>query len=296
MRNSWKIFWAAWVGTFGVVGGIIGLFPDLLDYRVALSVAFLAAPLLFWCYELSEECKRQFEAEIAPGTSALGRRHLRNKVIRVEEANVDDLKDIAAQEAEVYSKEDAIPYDVLFDWYSKNPCGFLKILKEDQLIGHLNMLPVKETVVAALRSGQMRERELRAVNLWSPEEKRHVRTIYVESIAMPEASQQLRPLALVAVLESFVKHVKCLACPTKLETVIAMAATKEGGALLEKLDFTVCGSVGPADSKHRIYEAPYRRAAVCIRQFLGPPAPGESSGFAPRRRLRRPRIVPPITS
>ncbi len=77
---------------------------------------------------------------------------------RISQATEIDIEWIAEQEACCFSSEDAVPLETLKDWYNSNPTGFFILEKNDEIIGHIDFLPIKPATMKRLSAGTLTEK------------------------------------------------------------------------------------------------------------------------------------------
>jgi hypothetical protein len=170
----------------------------------------------------------------------------------IEPATLDDVRWIAELEALMYSA-DAVPFEVLGDWYLKNPRGFWILKRDGRRVGHIDLLPVKPEALEKFVRGEIVEREIRGVDLYSPADRSLARKLYVESVAVSPA--EARPGLVSHLLSRFHELVDCLADPNQVSAVYAIAATGAGQRFLNHLGFSVVQAGRDRKDGHDLFAA-----------------------------------------
>ncbi len=123
--------------------------------------------------------------------------------------------------------------EIKLPWWRKNPYIFYVVYdKDNNVCANLNLLPLKEDCYYKIRDGIIDERDIHPDDLYSPEEKKLVRYIYVEGINCPNDIHRKDFLA-------FSDHwIKQIADVQRRDIVLgAIAGTTLGRDLLEALEF-----------------------------------------------------------
>jgi hypothetical protein len=172
---------------------------------------------------------------------------------KIEATTPDEIGLIAKLEAEMYSSRDAVPEDILRAWYSQNPNGFSTIKYKGQVIGHVDLLPLKSNVLGRFRDGVITEQEIRGSDLFSAEESELVRTVYVESVALAGSNGLTRAQAVKHVLLNAIDLVSRVGDPQRIENIFAVAATSSGKRFLKALGFSIVSSAQDRRDQHDLY-------------------------------------------
>ena len=176
---------------------------------------------------------------------------------KVEPATSTDISWIAGFEAKVFSKDDAVPEQILRDWYNQSPNGFSTVKRDGQRIGHVNLLPLNDSVFSKFVSGLITERQIRGSELHSPGERGLVTNIYVESLVIiPPSGYAAAPAARYLLLNGM-SLIDRIGDPERIESVIAVAATNQGQRLLRALGFGVVSYAKDRKDRHDLYAAPF---------------------------------------
>ncbi len=172
---------------------------------------------------------------------------------KIEQAASEDIRWIAKFEAEMYSAEDAVPEDILRDWYSQNPTGFSTIKYKGKMIGHVDLLPLRSSVLGRFMDGDITEREIRGSDLFSAGEPELIRTIYVESVALAASNGLTRALAVKHVLLNWMDMISRVGDPRRIENIFAVAATSSGKRFLKALGFSIVSQAQDRKDQHDLY-------------------------------------------
>ena len=160
---------------------------------------------------------------------------------------------IAGLEAAFYSEEDAIPRELLEDWYRKNSGGFFILRRNDgEKVGHVDFLSLRPGVLQALLEGEIVEREIRGEDLFTVQERDAVRDVYLESIIISE-NGPFRRAARQCLLNRFIQMVGNLGDPGQVKRVHAIAATDKGASFLGRMGFAVAKSGRERKDQHDFY-------------------------------------------
>jgi hypothetical protein len=169
-------------------------------------------------------------------------------------ADKTDVDWIAAQEAEVYSADDAIPAEIMQEWFAANPYAFIVICDcHSARVGHLNILPIKPNTLNMLIEGKIRERDIRGDSMYSVAERELVSGLWVESIALNISNRYLRARALLNVFEKAREIIERLADPARLSNFYALSATRAGDCLIKRFGFQVASPRDKRSDSHDLY-------------------------------------------
>jgi len=149
-------------------------------------------------------------------------------MIAISVAAPEDLPWIAALELRHYGATRAVAAARLAEWYEANPNGFL-VAREHE--AHVTVLPLKPAMLRALMAGTKGENDIRAADIVRPEDRKSVRTLYIESVVAETID------VLGALLLTFNRHVARLAQPESIEEVVVCPSTCAGDRLVADLGF-----------------------------------------------------------
>jgi hypothetical protein len=172
---------------------------------------------------------------------------------KIEPATSTDISWIAGFEAQVYSKDDAVPELILTDWFARNPNGFSTIKRDGERIGHIDLLPLNDSAFSRFTRGVITEREIRGSELHASEERDLVTNIYVESLAVIPPDGFAAAPAIRHLLFSCMALIERVGNPERIENIIAVAATNEGQRLLQALGFDVLSYAKDRKDRHDLY-------------------------------------------
>jgi hypothetical protein len=173
-------------------------------------------------------------------------------------AHKSDVDWVAAQEAKVYSEDDAIPSEILQEWFAANPYAFNIICDlHAARVGHLNLIPIKPNTLQMLLDGKIRERDVRADSIYSAAERDAVSCLWVESITIDVPNPYLRARALLNVFERAHDTIERLAHPASLTHFYALSATRAGDNLIKRFGFKVASARNKRTDGHDLYCASY---------------------------------------
>jgi hypothetical protein len=194
-----------------------------------------------------------------PSQEALIEEQMRYEIVQ---ATKDDIIWASMLAGRVYLGDDIIPQHVMLDWYKANPHGF-SIIKTSSgtRVGNLDILPLKTSTLERFLQGDLIERNITGDCLYSSAERDCIRKLYVESFVALDRDLRPRPNpgAVGATLRSFPNLVSRLCDSLQVESVYAMAASKEGKRMLTDLGFqAICGAKSRRDG-HDMYCAEYSK-------------------------------------
>ena len=149
-------------------------------------------------------------------------------MISISVATADDLPWIAELELRHYGPMRAVAAARIREWYGANPNGFLVVREHD---AHVTVLPLKPPMLRALMDGTKSENDIRAADIFTPADRRSVRTLYIESV-IAEGIEVLGAMVL-----TFNRHVMRLAEPEQMEEVVVCPSTRAGDLLVANLGF-----------------------------------------------------------
>jgi hypothetical protein len=179
-----------------------------------------------------------------------------------------DMGQIAAHQAEWYAPADAIPKEILTEWFKANPNGFIIICDGNgDNIGHLDLLPIREKTLDLLKRGAIRERDVRGESLHPPEERALIADLWLESIVVTERNRHRRARVLLGIMRQAEQLLDRLADPDKLQNYYAIAATPAGDDLLSRLGFSKSVDVDARVDAHFLHQANSASVIRKVRAF-----------------------------
>ena len=186
----------------------------------------------------------------------------------IRQATGEEIDWIADLEARTY-EHDAVPIDVLRAWYRTNPNGFSVLHTEDEeMIGHIDLLPLKPAGVALLIGGKETERSITPDMLYPPEEGLLVEAVYIESIIVKDKYKELKPKALYTILANFETLVGRVSDPSKVKEIYGIAASEKGERLMRQLGFRLVNRESERVDQHPLYVAIFDDIKANIRTIL----------------------------
>lgn len=173
-------------------------------------------------------------------------------------AGIADIGWIAALEKSVYSGIDAIPFNILNDWYLANQNVFYII--RDPLgngVGHIDVLPLRPAVLQRFIRGEILEKDIRGADIFSLNEKEQITGLYIESLAIPYLKGYARACALRDALAG-IRMIICTICtPNPLTTLYAMPASPEGLKLMKRMNFRLLVDGKTRKDGYGMYAVPF---------------------------------------
>jgi len=272
------------VGVFLALSGLIGVVVQILSLSGALRTASLIAvfglltALGLWVFVSGVTTKRRAHKAL-PEIETI---EDICTTYRALQATIEEMDWISTLEHNVYSAVDAVPREVLLEWYGTNPRGFSVIkMPNNAKVGHIDLLPIRPATFERFFSGAIVEREIRGDSLYSAAEREKITSLYVESIILCPPKGFSNAPAILCVLSAFEQLAARLCDPERLENVFAIAASRSGERLLRRLGFDIIKAADARKDGHDLFMAPYgelRRniAAICSSRFPDPPEPGQT--------------------
>lgn len=244
---------ATCISAIGVISGVSGILsaPDnIRTYIVFASIAAVSIICLVYLLFLIQNSRRQ---SIGVDISVL------DASFNIVPANDSDLRWIAELQKSVYSKADAVPFRVLKEWFHVFSNGFFVIVdKDNNRVGHIDILPIKESTLALYKLGELTETEIRGESLYSSAEKDKIEDIYIESLIISPKYTSIRPFALRDLMRSLPEIVSRIGNRATIKRVSAMAATRDGERILKRLGFRLISDTHERRDGHRMFEASFK--------------------------------------
>lgn len=250
LRNAFAVFAA--------IAGLIGVAVQLLTApsrmrTVTLVLLFGVALVLAITVVIPEVLRYYRAARALPADTDL---ESVSAAYRVEQATSEEVGWIAVLEASVYSTEDAIPERLLREWFSMNHTGFSIVKTADgQPIGHLDILPLRPATLDAFLKGDIVEREIRGDSLYSVDDRRLIKHLYVESIILRPPKPLSNAVAIMSVLSNISSIVERVADLQTAERIYAIAATPSGERVMRRLGFELLSAGDRRKDGHNLFAA-----------------------------------------
>ena len=225
----------AFLGILSAVAGIATI-PNQFSYTGKIISVILISS--FISYALYEYIRRRFSR------TSFGCCGIPGYGIRM--AKLDDLRKICDLQKYFYGN-DGVPLQLYQEWFEANPEGFFVLQKttfnadntfSKELIGHFTFLAVKSDIFNIYRQGKMIEQGIRGENLYKPNEKSKMDSIYIESL-MIEDDPISRSEGIRIIIRMMDTMLSKFCGDHNPESVFAMAATDNGVKTLEKWGFVL---------------------------------------------------------
>lgn len=186
-------------------------------------------------------------------------------------ASEADISEIARQQAEWYTATDAIPQEILMEWFRANPNGFIIVCDENgKNIGHVDLLPIKEKTLDLLKRGTIREKDVRGDSIHPPSERISITDLWLESIVITEKNQLRRARILLGIMRQARERLDKLADPQRVRNFYAISATSAGEDLLERLGFSKNADAGERIDAHILHQANSGTVRKHINSYVKP--------------------------
>jgi hypothetical protein len=174
---------------------------------------------------------------------------------RIIPATPDDLSWIAGKEEEVYGHNpvDVMPVELLQSWYRKNPSCFWMIMRgNSERIGNIYVVPLKPDVLARLIAGEIKERDIKAKDIYSQSESSEINSLHVVSLVCQGSSR-----AVLMCLRSFSQIVQTICNPRQVSHIYALSASVRGDSLIRHSGFQEIRSAAERSDGHPCYSIKY---------------------------------------
>ena len=246
-KRTWtRIFVAT-----GTVAAIVAIMNNP-DFEDGLTKVLVLTCLLFLGLAVYPVLKDQLNT--GQGIKPL----LINSSCSIRAAREIDLLCIYDHQKRAYSSADAVPHEVLLDWYQANPNGFNIIENgEGKVIGHFDVLPIRKSTLLRYKKGEIKETEILGDCLYPPDEKSGVTDLYIESFVVLDTNKHSRPIAVREVLRSFREIVCRVADPMNVDSIFGMAATSDGNDIMEHLGFQVVSGSDSRKDGHVMFQVDF---------------------------------------
>ena len=250
LRNAFAAF-AAIAGLIGVAVALltapsgIRTVTLVLLFGVALVLVIkVAIPIVLTYYRGSHALPSDIDLDIV------------SAAYRVEQATSDEIRWIAELESFVYSKDDAIPEHLLREWFSVNHTGFSIVKTADgKPVGHLDILSLRPATLDAFLKGDIIEREIRGDSLYSVDDRRLIKHLYVESIILRPPKPLSNAAAIMSVLSHMASIIERVADLETVERIYAIAATPAGERVMRRLGFELLSAGDRRNDGHDLFAA-----------------------------------------
>jgi hypothetical protein len=175
--------------------------------------------------------------------------------VTVRMALVGDLPWIAELERHHYGGMRAVAASRIRIWYEANPKGFLVICLAGERAGHATLLPLRPAMVQGLIEGVKSETDIEAADIYGPEERESVRSVYLESVIA-------QPIELFGhFIGGFQHHVAGIADPHLLDSIYLCPMTRPGRLIVSNLGFQRIRRPDPALDHPPLYAASFAALA-----------------------------------
>lgn len=169
-------------------------------------------------------------------------------------ATKDDMDWIASQQSHFYSPADCISNELLREWFAHNERGFFIIQAHNsQKIGHVDILPLRDEILSEFKNGNITEKDIRGIDIYSKQEAKYIRNLYIESVALikyPGSSNYPLVKFVMAELRSIIGHI----CPIEqIEMLYAIEGSLAGERLMRHLGFVECGNPQLRKDRHKFF-------------------------------------------
>jgi class 3 adenylate cyclase len=186
----------------------------------------------------------------------------------LRQATPEEVEWIADLEARTYGS-DAAPREVLRGWYKANPNGFSVLHTETgEMIGHIDLLPLKPSGVAFLTGGNDREKWLAPEMLYPAEEAHLAEAVFIESIIIKDKYNELKPKALHTILAEFESLVGRVSDTGRVKDVYGIATSEKGERLVRQLGFRLISRRGEHTYLYPLYVASYDDINANVKAIL----------------------------
>jgi len=240
------------LSTIGAISGIAGILtsPDNIRLMSFYGILFVIS-ISFVVYIISLlSSKSNKSIGVDP--------QIIDASFTIRGADEDDIRWIARLQKSVYSKNDAVPLNVLLEWYEVFPNGFFVIVDHNNMrVGHLDILPIKESALKKYKDGELVETEIRGECLYSKQELDKITDLYIESLIVSPKNPKIRPFVLRELMRSVSYIFSKVGNESTIKRISAMAATRDGERILGHLGFQKISGAEERKDSHNMYEAKF---------------------------------------
>jgi hypothetical protein len=230
-----------------VIAIVIGIAPLVLPNAEALLVLGIAVAVILLAVALWVALPRSKQLDANAGLPM---------TFSFIQATSEDLIWIADLQKRQFHG-DAVPLEILREWYSANPNGFIVIRDaKGTRVGHIDVLPVREEPFRLFVEGKITERGIRGTSLVGIAERLEVRDLYVESVVV-SSDKDVRKAAVGAILANLDEIFGHVAEPPSIRYVYGLAATKAGQEFMERWGFEIASKPELREDKHPLYRTLY---------------------------------------
>lgn len=172
-------------------------------------------------------------------------------------AEAADIPWIAQLEAAAYTAEDAVPLEILRNWFDRNPHGFSVIENANgERIGHIDILPLRTEDARPFLKGRILEKEIPPDWIHPPSAKDRIGDLYVESIIIKKAVGLSTSPALFSVLQNLDSLIERICPLEQAKDIYAIEATASGKKLITRIGFERCGEARARTDEHELFRIP----------------------------------------
>lgn len=183
-------------------------------------------------------------------------------------ATPEDVDWIAELEVRTFGR-DGVPSHILHAWYDANPNGFSVVSRENgEMIGHIDILPIKPVGVDLLLRGRESEQAIRPEMVYSTDEQHLMEAFYVESIIIKDKYKELKPSALFSILSSFETLIARICDSEGNKRLYGLGGTVGGERLMQQLGFRLVGLADERSDHYPLYVANYGDIQINIAAIL----------------------------
>jgi hypothetical protein len=263
------------VAAFVAISGLVGLVATIFSFEEPLRTWSFAAlfatvaGISAW-YFLRPAMTEQRAKRALPEVGQLDELCAGYRTAPATEQEVGWISEL---EKSVYSVADAVPGEVLHEWYASNPTGFTIIrMGNGTKIGHIDILPLRPKTLDSFLDGKIVERDIRGDSLYAPAERDQIRDLYVESIIVQPPKGYSNAPAVLCVLGGFANLVERICDPERVRTVYAIAASHSGERFLHRLGFDQLRGAATRKDGHNLFSVDYPRLreniiTICSSRF-----------------------------
>ena len=136
----------------------------------------------------------------------------------------------------VFAPQYRVPYEVLLEWYQKCPNSFTVVKGENGVMkGAITILPMKDDSYKKVKYGELGETEIVKEDLFTIEEKKQVKKVYIDNIMTPKNSL----LVLIAIIKNMSSLLEQIADLEKIEEIGTTTVSENSTRLATELGFTI---------------------------------------------------------
>lgn len=179
-----------------------------------------------------------------------------------QKLTLEDFKTMKKLEEKYYDDEFITPYEEVYEWYNTYDYSIRAVEEDGEVIGFLNLFPIKDEIFNLLKQGKFNDKYLEKdhiVDIYN-KDKNEI-NLFLSCILIDDKYRKTNALQLL--LEEYVKYYSELEKSVVIKYVITDNVTESGARFSERLGFTKI-----IDSNHdsKVYATTFNDLKMNIRK------------------------------